>query len=627
MITAVILRTYNLPKIPFTHDEFSALFRTHFASITELIEKGIKIDGHPAGVQVFLYYYTKIFGESEVVVKLPFILCGLLSVLFTYLLGKHWFNSTTALISSAYVATLQYTVMYSQIARPYSSGLLFALAMVWFWDKILFNPQGFFLKNSTGYIIASALCAYNHHFGLLLAGIVGATGMLFIRRENLLRYIICVLLIITLYLPHLPVFFSQLKSGGVEEWLSKPDWRFIIEYMKYIFHFSPYVISLLIVVLVIPRMHYNYAKPTKYFYLSLAWFALPFLIGYYYSVYISAVLQYSVLLFSFPFLLFTLLSFVPTLSFRYNALFIVAIITVNILSMIYERQHYTLFYNSPYRELIRDSQKSTLAFPGCEILLNTHENITNFYIGKNKIQLVYHKINEFKGKPEMMNFLSTDKASHIAYGSLSSGPVENYQLIREYFPQLIVHNCYFNADFYVFSKDNKATVHELNEYLFKSVNGYDSLTKSWSQGSPSNYCDTFGLRGKTSYVFKEKDEFGTSFTHPLKSMIGSKNDFIDISVNVFSEDTFCNAILVATLEESDGETIYWSGGQINDFHVKGKWFKAFHTVKLSDITLRYNEIILKIYLWNNKSSFFADDFTVKVRKGNPILYGMFEKIE
>ncbi|MCA1758857.1 MAG: hypothetical protein LC658_03725, partial [Bacteroidales bacterium] len=48
LITATILRFFNFNEIPFTHDEFSAIFRTNFKNFAELIEKGVKIDGHPA---------------------------------------------------------------------------------------------------------------------------------------------------------------------------------------------------------------------------------------------------------------------------------------------------------------------------------------------------------------------------------------------------------------------------------------------------------------------------------------------------------------------------------------------------------------------------------------------------
>ena len=80
LLVAAALRFYNYFEIPYTHDEFSALFRTQFDSFSELIAKGVKIDGHPAGVHVFLYYWTKIFGYSEWIVKLPFTILSICSV-------------------------------------------------------------------------------------------------------------------------------------------------------------------------------------------------------------------------------------------------------------------------------------------------------------------------------------------------------------------------------------------------------------------------------------------------------------------------------------------------------------------------------------------------------------------
>ena len=84
LLLGTILRVYRLQDIPFTHDEFSALFRTRFDNFAELIAQGVRDDGHPAGIQVFLYYWIRLFGEGEVAVKIPFILSGILSIYFIY---------------------------------------------------------------------------------------------------------------------------------------------------------------------------------------------------------------------------------------------------------------------------------------------------------------------------------------------------------------------------------------------------------------------------------------------------------------------------------------------------------------------------------------------------------------
>ena len=62
LLCAAILRFYQFETAPFTHDELSALLRTNFSNFQELIAKGVAIDGHPAFIQVFLYYWTKLVG-------------------------------------------------------------------------------------------------------------------------------------------------------------------------------------------------------------------------------------------------------------------------------------------------------------------------------------------------------------------------------------------------------------------------------------------------------------------------------------------------------------------------------------------------------------------------------------
>ena len=127
LLLGTVLRIYRLQDIPFTHDEFSALFRTRFDNFADLISQGVKNDGHPAGIQVFMYYWVRLFGEGEVAVKIPFIISGILSIYLIYRLGKEWFNPLVGLISGAFVSCLEYTIMYSQIARPYISGLMLVL--------------------------------------------------------------------------------------------------------------------------------------------------------------------------------------------------------------------------------------------------------------------------------------------------------------------------------------------------------------------------------------------------------------------------------------------------------------------------------------------------------------------
>jgi 4-amino-4-deoxy-L-arabinose transferase-like glycosyltransferase len=119
MLAATFLRLWSFADLPFMYDEFSALLRTHYNSLSELIRVGVmENDSHPAGVQVFLYYWVKMTGFNEFWVKLPFAVMGISSVFLIYLIGKLWFNETTAIIAACWVSVMQFFVFYSQLARP-----------------------------------------------------------------------------------------------------------------------------------------------------------------------------------------------------------------------------------------------------------------------------------------------------------------------------------------------------------------------------------------------------------------------------------------------------------------------------------------------------------------------------
>src|SRR6187455_1639790 len=82
LAAAAFLRFFHLGGFSLSNDELSALVRTEFGSLRELIDQGIRVDAHPAGVQIFLYYWIKIWGISETALRFPFALAGTLSVLF-----------------------------------------------------------------------------------------------------------------------------------------------------------------------------------------------------------------------------------------------------------------------------------------------------------------------------------------------------------------------------------------------------------------------------------------------------------------------------------------------------------------------------------------------------------------
>ncbi len=625
----VILRFFNYFEIPFSHDEFSALFRLHFDNFSELIDKGVKIDGHPAGIQVFLYYWTKLFGQQEWIVKLPFTIFGVLSVYLVYLIGKKWFNETVGLISAAYLASIQFTIMYSQIARPYISGMFFSLLMIYYWSNLMMNPHRNFNKNAILFIIATSLCTYNHHFSLLFASIVGISGVLFIQRKYLIKYLLAGLLVLILYIPHLRVFIYQLNVGGVEGWLGKPQNDFLIQFLYYVFNYSAFVIAITVAIalfgfLTIKKNTVN----IKWISLSFVWFILPFLIGFYYSRYVNAVLQYSVLIFSFPLLFFVLFGFMKKQRVKINLILVSIILLANSLSLIYVRRHYDIFYNSVYKEILTDYENIKEESEDILYIIDSHRKISNYYISKLDIDTSYityfdsfQDINEFK------NFLEIKSKTNdkLFLGCLSSVSPSLVPLIQDYFSTIEVQNNYFKGTTYLFSKGAIRTEKIIDFLSFDSV-----VSEKWSSIDSIRIILENKSTGANSYLLTSDTEWGPMFTTPLKDVIYNENNFIDVSVDAKSSESLEGIILVASLE-SKSENIYWGGTDFSVFEstdgAPHQWQKFHHSIKLSDIHLKSNNIILKVFIWNkSKRNLLIDNLKISLRAGNPCIYGLFEKI-
>jgi hypothetical protein len=624
------LRCYHLSDIPFTYDEFSAIIRTHFSTFNELIDKGVRIDGHPAGVQVFLYYWIKIFGINEVIVKLPFIFCGLLAVWLIYRIGSEWFNSTVGLVAASFLSFLQYPVMYSQIARPYGSGLCFALLMVFFWNRLVFYPQNRKYLNVTGYILAGALCTYNHHFSLLFAFMVGVTGLLLCKRENIRSYLLVNLMILILYIPHLPIFFHQLSVGGIEGWLQKPRYDFIFDYLQYIFQFSVYV-YLLVFLLISLALYWYEDKPVvkkKFLFISLGWFLIPYLAGFIYSKYVNSVLQYSVLIFSFPFLLFLLFGYFKTEKPVHKIVVVSLIAVIVIPSLVAGRKHYELFYHSPYREIVVVSKYLTdsLGAGNCAVILGTPEKINAYYLKKfHYSDLRYVSEDSLGVNGHIRSFLDNTKSAYLVYGTIPSSQWEHYALIIERFPYLIKHIMYCGGDLYLFSRYKP--LKEKTEYFYEVVNDFETIRPEWINTDESNSKDSLPLNGTRSYWNIDTSEFSPTFFKPLRDLIRTGYDVVDVSVDVRIPQIFPGAWLVTSVT-SGKKIISWRSIPVNTFVTPGHEGKAFISLRVSDIDLKHHALIFNAYIWNPmKLSYEMDDFTVRVRHDNPVIYGLYRPVE
>lgn len=356
LLVAAVLRLWKLGQVPFMHDEFSALFRLKFDNFHNLICYGVtEGDSHPAGVQVFLYYWTQIVGWNEFWVKLPFALMGIGSIYLIYLIGRQWFNSKTGLLAAAFFAVSQLTVFYSQLARPYSAGLFFILLMVFFWSKILFGQKKTSVGVCIGFAVSTCLAALAHNFAAAQAGLIFLTGLFFLKKERRSAYWLSGIGALLLYAPHLPVFYYQtFVNGGIGGWLSKPENTFLTDFLQYTMNYAPlfmFAAGILVVLPFILQKPDKRQRPIRW--AGIAWFVIIFTLAFVYSLLREPIIQYSTMIFSYPFLVLTAFSFFKNNSMTkaQSIIAVAAVLFIGTSSLITNRQHYDLMYHQGYDQI------------------------------------------------------------------------------------------------------------------------------------------------------------------------------------------------------------------------------------------------------------------------------------
>ena len=628
LLLAAVLRFYHYREIPFTHDELSALSRVGYSGFSDLIQQGVIPDGHPAGVQVFLYYWVKLFGDAAWVVKLPFTIFGLLSVWLVFLIGSRWFNETTGLLSAAFFATVQYTVQYSQVARPYSSGLFFSLLMVLYWSNLMQSPDKSFLRNSLFFVISASLCTYDHYFSLLFAFVVGISGLFLIRNQYRIRYMLAGVCIALLYLPHLKIFLQQVQVGGVGGWLAEPKLDFFFRYPAYIFNFSLVSLAGTLLVVMYGALDRNRASiRSKHYLLFFSWFMFPLLVGFFYSKYVNAVLQYSVLIFSFTYLLFLLFGHIKPQTPLINLLLVTVIAGTNVYSLIYTRDHYSLFYQSPYRALLTDYREAGEGRANTISLVQSHHRNTVYFSSRMDLDTTgFIWMDSFEDGHALKCFLEQESQVYpkLFLGSLSSLNPLTVPLIRDYYPGIEWRRDYAGATSYLFNRTANSEDVEWGRL------GFESEAKDpWQGVDPEKIVDSVSFSGCCSYLMDEHVLYGPAFSVNMKDFKWDENDFIEISAKV--RGPAGNMLMVASLESRGGK-VHWSATPANLFthcsRYEDPWFTLHHVLKLSDIHLNHRSLRFTVYPWNREGdTFLLDDIHITLRQGNPVIYGLSEPLK
>ena len=612
MLVATVLRLWKLGQVPFMHDEFSALLRTRFDNFHDFIQQGIMPDSHPIGVEAFLWLWVRIFGWSEFWIKLPFVLTGIGSVYLIYIIGRQWFNRKVGLFSAAFFAASQFTVFYSQLARPYSAGLFFVLLMAYFWYKVVFGTKTT-TRDYVGFALSAWACSLIQYFSIAQAGLIFLTGLFFLPKERRKAYWLSGIGAVLLFSPTLPIFWQQLfVSGSIGGWLAAPKTTFLVDFIQYTMNYSMLFMFATGIIILLPFIIGKRSKqrqPLRW--AGLAWFVIIFAIAFIYSLTREPILQQSTLIFSYPFVIIVAFSLfgTRTLSPWQTALVVASILFVGTASLIMERRHYDLMYKQGFDQIAVE-MKSNREQYGDKIQFATKTEIgeaVEFYqapLGIDErivFKRIYTEEGDFVREPELDDFnrwLSEhNEKPMLGFGWTDyANPLWEATAVGNY-PYLVEKKDWFTSRYLTLSKT------PINEspYLLNDLS-------------------------ESPYSYQDGQEWGKGFTFSCDSL-PEDIEALCVMAQIHSDVEVGRCVIVLEIHdaETDSLVLWHSSAASERQFLKGNTIVADAIVFNDELSPKGKTV--KTYLWNqDKKPLVVTKLSYYYTEKSPVLTGLYEPL-
>jgi 4-amino-4-deoxy-L-arabinose transferase-like glycosyltransferase len=230
---AVRLKGLSLDSLWF--DEVFSI-RAARLSLSEIISL-TSGDVHPPLYYLLLHFWMKLFGETEVAVRMLSVCFSVLAVFVVYQLALKLFNQRAAFFAALFTALSPLHVFYAQETRMYAQLTFLAAASVYFFVCWLKDGAR---TSCTLYVISTALLLYTHIYAafVVMAQFLYFVSLLFTAREffrvRLRGWLAAQFITGLLFLPWALIIIQQATRARRGFWIKEPDWltslQTLIEY-------------------------------------------------------------------------------------------------------------------------------------------------------------------------------------------------------------------------------------------------------------------------------------------------------------------------------------------------------------------------------------------------------------
>jgi hypothetical protein len=329
-------------------------------------------------------------------------------------------------------------------------------------------------------------------------------------------------------------------------------------------------------------------------------------------------LLYSVLIFSFPFLFPVLFGGISTFSNKVNIGIVIFILGVNSSTLIFQRKHYTLFYESIYKEIVLNATNQN-----CKrtvLLLDasgTNKDIIEHYLAKWKVNLPFRWMDSFQTLGEFRKYVKAISMNHesLYFGAIFDARPTLIPIIQEFFPKLEKRRDYISGSTFVFSK-GKPTL------SLRSIMHLDKNVAHWKPLSAYKpYIQTGHFKMDSTI------EYSIGYENILLDLLPKQYDIIDVSLRVKFSTKMCHASIVTSISASD-QPLDWSSTNFSEYvdstNSSQEWLTIHHSICPNELARSTKNAKLSIFVWNaDKETFSFDDIRISIRKENPIKFGLY----
>ncbi len=196
-------------------EAFSAILS--MKSLPEIISI-IARDTSPPLYNISEHLWFGLFGSGEVAIRALSFLYYLIAVFFVYKIGKHLWDKKTAALAAALAFFNPFFFVYAFEGRMYSILAAGVTASMYF----------FIRKNWVGYVIATALALYSHHFALfavLIQFLWFLKEYFWGKKKTAIQIFKSFVAVGILYSPWLIPLYNQTRMVGGGFWLGTPTLR------------------------------------------------------------------------------------------------------------------------------------------------------------------------------------------------------------------------------------------------------------------------------------------------------------------------------------------------------------------------------------------------------------------